>query len=289
VAVVNGERVPISVYIDRLSLAYGPQIREELIQETLISQEAKRRKITVSAAEIEAVVASTVAATISSPQVGSEEKLAAQLKATRGWSIEDYKQVIRSQSGPQVLRRKLADSLVKASAVADADLEKRYNEQKQQLFTQPDSVRISHILVRRGSDSTADDAAKRKAQELLEKVKAARGANFEQVARESSEDRITGLEGGKLPIDIGRGAHPFGAAFDSVVFAAPTGLIEEVIASPDGYRIVRVDQKKEGRVLPLAEVREQVRAGLIHERREQALDELFVRLRTQAKIETGKF
>jgi parvulin-like peptidyl-prolyl isomerase len=286
IATVNGERIPMSLYIDRLSLAYGPQIREALIEEALISQEAKRRKISVSAAEIDATVSRTFQDSVR--RFGDQEKLAAELARTRGWTVEDYRSVIRSQAPAQTARQKLAEALVKPAEIKDADVEKRYEEQKQ-TFTQPDSVRMSHILIRRGSDEEKDRAAKTRAEELLKKVQAAKGANFEQIARESSEDRITGPEGGKVPIDIGRGAHPFGAAFDSAVFGVPSGVVEEVIASPDGYRIVRVDQKKEGRVVPLAEVKEQVRAALLQERRAQALDELFVRLRTQAAVETGKF
>ena len=56
IAVVNGETIPISLYVDRLSLKYGLEIREALIEETLLRQEAAKRKLQVTSAEIDGLV-----------------------------------------------------------------------------------------------------------------------------------------------------------------------------------------------------------------------------------------
>jgi parvulin-like peptidyl-prolyl isomerase len=183
---------------------------------------------------------------------------------------------------------------VDAKAVTDKDVEARYEAAKERQFTQPETVRISHILIRLPEDdklSTEEKerTARTRAETLLKKLRAANGANFEQVAKESSDDRATGAVGGKLPSLLAKGANPFGADWDTVVFAAPVGLIDPPVQTPLGYHLVRVDAKTPGRVIPLSEVRDQVRQAILDERRAQALDELVLRLRTQAKIETGKF
>jgi parvulin-like peptidyl-prolyl isomerase len=285
---VNGERVPVSVYIDRMSLRFAPDMREMLVYESLIRQEATRRKITVNAAEMGAAVENAFQSAVS--RYGEERALAEELKKTRGWTIADFKAVLRGQAAAEVRREKLATALVQPESLKDEEIDRFYDTRKE-LFAQPASVRVSHILIRRPNEARpeANEAAKKKAEGLLAQLRLGTGPSFEQLAKENSEDRASAERGGKLPIDLIRGAHPFGAAFEATVFNAPVGLIAEVIPSPDGFHVVRLDSKKEGRQAPLTEVREQVRNMLLKERRAQALDELLVRLRTTATIHTGKF
>jgi parvulin-like peptidyl-prolyl isomerase len=288
VAKVNGEVIPLSLYMDRLSLRDGPAMREMLVQELLIRQEAKRRKISLSAAEITTAVERAFSATAANFQ--GERQLEAELKKSRGWSGADYRVVLRSQVDVQLLREKIAEQLVKPADVKEADIEARYNEHKQS-FVQPDSARISHILIRKSptGDPDQEKAQRAKADKLLKQIIAADGKNFDEVAREMSEDEPTKIRGGRIPVDLIRGGHPFGGVFDATVYSAPVGLIKEVIPAPDGYHIVRVDSKKEGRVLTLADVGDQVRSSLLAEQRDRAFSELMVRLRSSAKVDTGKF
>ena len=58
---------------------------------------------------------------------------------------------------------------------------------------------------------------------------------------------------------------------------------------PARYAIYSLDEKKPGGPVPLADVKEQIRAALLFERRSQSLDELLLRLRTTAKIVTGRY
>jgi foldase protein PrsA len=286
VAIVNGEAIPLAAYLDRLSVNLGAGVRDGLIEELLVRQEAKRRRLTASAADLERVTDRIYKQTAES--YGGEARLIETLKATRGWSKETYRWVIRSQAAPQVLREKLAATLVPASAVTDAETAARYEEARA-LFAEPDSVRISHILIAHPENAGEGAAARARAQRLLDRIRLGGGASFEQVARESSDDKATAAQGGKLPLDLKRGQHPYGAAFDAAVFNAGVGLVPEVVAAPDGYHVVRVDTKTPGRQLPLSEVREQVRASLLQEKREEAMEKLFLRLRTEAKISVGRF
>jgi parvulin-like peptidyl-prolyl isomerase len=287
VVTVNGEKIPISTFIDRLSVEFAPQIREALIEEALIKQEAKTRGITATTPEIDAVVARVYGGSLR--QYGDEKNLAKQLKDTRGWSIQDYKAVIRARAGIQVLREKLIASLVKATEVTDKDVADRY-EQRKMSFYLGDSVRISHILVRRpfNGDATLDAAARAKAEDLLKKAKAP-GADFAGLAQQSSEDEKTAKDGGKVPQEIMKASHPFGAAFEAAVFPAEPGIIDQVIATPLGFHVVRLDSKQAARQVPLEEVKGQLRESLLAERRGQKMDELYLKLRGNANVETGRF
>lgn len=283
--VVNGEHIPVSTYVDRLSLTFAPQMREAFIEETLLKQEAKKRGVKATAAEVEALV--TKVFTQTTQRYGGEQNLAEELKNTRGWSLADYKAVIREQAGPQVLREKLAQSLVKADTVKDEEINSRYDNNKSQ-FNVPDTIRISHILVRRPQGASEEAGARSKAEDLLKQAQAP-GADFAKLAQENSDDKATGARGGKVPTELVRGAHPFGDAFEAAVFNAEVGVVPQVVPTPIGFHIIKLDAKKPGRLLPVAEVKEQIRQSILAERRQRAMEELFVQLRTNAKIETGRF
>ncbi len=283
---VNGEKISIANYVDRLSVRFAPEAREALISEALVRQEARRRKLAASPAEIDATVKRVFAD--NARRYGGEKGLEAELKRTRGWSRDDFRAVIREQAHTEVLREKLGQSLVKGSDVEDKDLEPLYEQQRDN-FRQPDSVRIAHILVKRPEGGeAAEKAARARAEDILTRLKAT-PADFDRVAREQSDDKTTGAQGGKIPTDLLRTANPFGSNFEALVYPVKQGLVPEVVATPMGFHVIRVDANKAGRQLPLAEVREQLRTVVLTKRREQALEELFVRLRTQARVETGKF
>jgi parvulin-like peptidyl-prolyl isomerase len=285
--VVNGDAIPVATYIDRLSLEFGPQVIQALMDEQLIRQEARRRGLSVSNPEIREAAANAYSESVR--RFGGEEALAEELQSGRGWNLADYRSALHNGTGIQLLRDKLIADVVKESDLTDAEVAAQYEANRQQ-FAQPESVRVSHILIRReGGRATEDPEARARAQALLDSLRGANPPTFEELARNHSEDRLSGQGGGVIPADLPRGAHPFGAAFEAAVYGSEPGLVGEVVASPDGYHVIRVDSRKEARVLPLAEVRDQLRAHLLAERRGQALEELLVRLRSDAKVERRRF
>ncbi len=289
VAIVNGETIPISLYVDRLSLKYGLELREALIEEALLRQEAEKRKLKVTPAEIDGLVKRVLAD--SAKQAGSEKNLAGELGRTRGWTLDDYRGVIREQAPSQLYRQKIAESLVPATKVSEKEIEDYYAAQRGS-FAEPDTAQISHVLVRKPlqNDVAANRLAKEKAETILARIKLEGASGFEKAAKDDSDDKITGPMGGKIPTPILRGAHPFGAAFEAAVFGSgPTGLVDEVIETPTGFHILRIDSRKEGRQVPLEEVKGRIRAALLEQKRQTALEELYVRLRSNAKVETGRF
>lgn len=101
-------------------------------------------------------------------------------------------------------------------------------------------VRASHILKLTQAKSPASQAiARREIDSLLLEVKAHPEA-FAKIASENSEDRQSARQGGALP--------PFGAGemvepFDSAAFSLMPGQISDVVVSPFGYHIIKVDGK----------------------------------------------
>jgi peptidyl-prolyl cis-trans isomerase C len=114
-------------------------------------------------------------------------------------------------------------------------------------YEQPEQVRASHILIR-----TAEPDAKAKAEAILKELRG--GADFAQVAKAKSQDPGSAVKGGDLGFFArGRMIKPFE---DTAFGMAKAGDISEVIESPFGFHIIRLDEKKPAGLQPFAEVKD---------------------------------
>jgi peptidyl-prolyl cis-trans isomerase D len=116
-------------------------------------------------------------------------------------------------------------------------------------------AKASHILFKPVSDSQADkDAAKKLAEKALADLKG--GANFEAMAREKSEDKGSGMQGGDLGwFSKGRMVKPF----EDAVFATNSkGLIPKVIETQFGYHILKVTEPKTNKKYKIATIEKDI-------------------------------
>ena len=133
-------------------------------------------------------------------------------------------------------------------------------------FTTPEQVRARHLLVRiaPGANDDARAAARKKAEELHAKAKA--GEDFATLAHKHSEDPGSASKGGDL------GFFPRGRMvpeFEAVAFSLSAGELSDVVESPFGFHIIKVEEHRETQVQPLDAVREEIAGAL---RQEHGLD-----------------
>lgn len=119
--------------------------------------------------------------------------------------------------------------------VTDQELEAHYRQHRE-AFTQPARAYLSYVAI--NWQVTPDDSAA-----SLERAREVRqslldGADFAAVARRESADSTSRREGGDLGwLQRGRTVEPF----DRALFDLRPGAISEVVTTPFGYHIVRVD------------------------------------------------
>jgi peptidyl-prolyl cis-trans isomerase D len=163
-----------------------------------------------------------------------------------------------------------------------SELEALYAERVDGL-AEPERVKARHILisVAEGASDEVEDAARERAKALRERLIA--GEDFEVVAAEVSEDVGTAGLGG----DLGTFAHGTNeAAVDDTAFSLGAGELSEVIRSPYGFHILRVDEK----FAAVTPTFEELRPGLALEAIERSMareraDELSTQL--VSEIEAG--
>ena len=130
----------------------------------------------------------------------------------------------------------------------------QYYTDHQTAYTKPEEVHARHILLKVPPDTAPEmkEQVHKKAEDVLKKVKA--GEDFAKLAQEYSEDS-SAAQGGDL------GTFPRGKmvpAFEQAAFALAPGATSEIVESPFGFHIIKVESKETARTQPLDEVRAQV-------------------------------
>jgi len=132
----------------------------------------------------------------------------------------------------------------------DADVQAAYDGNLAQ-YQKPEEVRARHILIKVAPD--ASEADKAKARTRLEAVlaKAKAGDDFAALAKANSEDS-SAANGGDLGT-FGRGVMT--PPFEVAAFALAPGAVSEIIETPFGLHIIKVEEKTAARQEPLDAVR----------------------------------
>jgi peptidyl-prolyl cis-trans isomerase SurA len=107
------------------------------------------------------------------------------------------------------------------------------------------------------------------------------GGNFADLARRHSED-VTAANGGDLGF-IKRGqALP---QFEEVIFSMQEGEISEVIRTPNGVHIVKVESFSKGALRSLSEIKPEIERRLLQEKMEKRFQDWTNELKDKAFIE----
>jgi len=167
----------------------------------------------------------------------------------------------------------IEESSVSASAtIPESQLRQAYASQLDRFQTE-ERVRVRHILFDTTNKTDEEkQQAEQKAEEVLQQLRD--GADFEELAREYSEDVGTAASGGELGW-VTRGQ--LVSSFASAAFALAPGQISDVVATEYGYHIIQLEEKQGAQVQSFEEVRGQL---------EQELSRQFVYDRMQDLADT---
>ncbi|MBX7137815.1 MAG: peptidylprolyl isomerase [Oligoflexia bacterium] len=200
---------------------------DQIILERVITEEARNRRVDVSDDEISRYM-KEVAARNNLSDEGFEKALQ-QEKLT----IQQYKEQIKFE----ILRSKLASSLLQGGvAVSDSEIDE-YLKAKSELDSSGHKVRISRIMV--GEDKRSEEDARKLAIKLREEAED--GADFAKLARENS-DGPEAAEGGSLGVMAESDLSP---EIVRAIKDLDDGEVSEPIHSGDGYHIFKVEERLE--------------------------------------------
>ncbi len=138
---------------------------------------------------------------------------------------------------------------------SDEAVKTYYDAHRDDRFTAPEEIRARHILIKVPPDADEQQRAeaRKKAEDALAKVQ--KGGDFAKLAQQISEDAGSASKGGDLGL-FSRGKMV--PAFDAAAFALEPGAVSDVVESPFGFHIIKVEDKLPGGQKPLEAVRQEI-------------------------------
>ncbi len=139
-----------------------------------------------------------------------------------------------------------------------------YYDSNQGKFHVKKNYKARHILLRLNSTPGTDDEtkkknkeaeaeAKQKAEDLLKKIK--EGADFAEMAKEHSDDKASGANGG----DLGQFTQgTMVPEFETALKGLKAGDISDLVKTTFGYHLIKLEQVNPARIKPLDEVKDQI-------------------------------
>jgi parvulin-like peptidyl-prolyl isomerase len=214
-----------------------------------------------------------------SVEVGDQEvKQAVKQLVQQGEKIDEQDPVSTNSVRDQLTLLKVVDREVRSGVmVADPEM-KRYYQEHRDRFALPEEYTLSQILIKpRSPDDVAD--AKAKGREVTALLK--QGESFEDLALRYS-DGPTASRGGRLGLVRQGELLP---AIERGVSTLVPGGISDVIESPEGLHIVRLDDKKPKQFRPFEEVRQEIQALVFQQKSEDMFQSWLADLKNKAYIE----
>jgi len=200
----------------------------------------------------------------------------------QGVSFEEFKQNMRNQ----IITQQVIGKEVGSRLVIDKDEEQKFYDQHKSELDQPETVRLSEILVStdKKPNDTRDDnqvlqAAQTKANDLLDQIK--KGAKFGDIAKKDS-DGPSAAQGGDLGF-FKRGT--LAKELEDKTFAMKPGDVSDVTRTKQGFIILMVTEHHEAGIPPLSQIEPRIQDALYMEKLQPALREYLTKLRDEAFID----
>jgi peptidyl-prolyl cis-trans isomerase SurA len=195
----------------------------------------------------------------------------------QGVSFEDFKANIRNQIVTQeVMRQEVGEHL----QMTPGEVE-RYYEQHKQDYVQPESERLSEILITAPADDAAKvAAAKAKADDLEARLHS--GGDFAQLARSFSDGPTAGQGGDLGQYKLGQGQLP--KVLEDKTFSLQTGQYTDPILTRQGYIVLKVVQHIPGGPQPFKDVEQDVEQAYYMSMMEPAIRDYLEKMRDDAFI-----
>lgn len=273
---------PTQATSDDEILAAKLSLLDELITQDILLARAKTLGVEPTAAEVDKAF-SDRKGNLTEPQFQ-------QLLKDRGLTEADMREGVRTQLGAQkVLEREVTSKV----NVSDQDIRSFFDSHRAQFNLAETSYHIAQIVItpvrepqlanRMNDDATTQAEADRKAQTLMEKLKA--GSRFSEVAMDYSEDAQSAAQGGDLGLVPASALNQVPAPLRDAVLKSAPGTVS-VVSAGGGHTLVLLIAKEPSgqRDLNSPGVRENISTSL-QQRKEQLLRVAYLTsARTDAKV-----
>ncbi len=246
------------------------RVLDSLITRQLVQAEMERQNATVSSDEIAAAKQQLFG------HMQNEDAMAIML-AENNLTMEQLEANLKLD----IFRNRLLhDEVAAAQAAITEETARKFYDENIQMFTQPAGRTAAHILVRVSSAATDEERAA--ARKKIEGVRDAllKGADFAQLARETS-DCVSASRGGELGL-IPKGRED--PAFEEALYSQELGEIGEIVETGVGFHVIKAEEDLDEQVAPFDTVKDRLVARLRSDEQRRIGHEFIESLRAKANI-----
>ena len=215
-------------------------VLNDMIESKLIVQQAKKEEYEVDSNQIKSMAEEQI------KQISSQFKTEAEFKQElkkANLTVPDLKEYYIEMITEQHLKEQIINQEIKTKIhITDMDVEQYYEEHKNDIPLRPEMTEIGMIMRMIEASKETKNKALLEINQIREQL--IDGADFAEIAKKYS-DCPSAANGGNLGF-FGRGAMV--KSFEDAAFALMPGEISEVVETPFGYHIIKVDEKKEDEV-----------------------------------------
>lgn len=285
VAVVNNDIITLSEYkaehealytflrsqlegeeFDKQYEAQKKELLERMITERLLLQEANKMDLNIEE-QLRMIIDNIKAQN----NIGSDEELR-RLMAQQGINFEAWKK----QQERGLLQQAVVFNEVGRNITIDETDVINYYDQHPDQFTEPTEYRIRAIFI--SSEDKSGEEAQRKMEEIDEKLAA--GEEMAALAEKYSEGPEKESQGDLGTFKEGELAEPLQKAVEDLSIGSMTSWIQ----MPNGWFRIILEERKESRLKPFEEVRDEIENMLFNQEQQKRLQEYLEELKNRSYI-----
>ena len=235
---------------------------DSLIEETLTKQQADEKGIEVNDQKVDSSYNEQLNSLLEQ-QGWTLDQLKSALSA-QGRTYDQFQKTMKGDIRSQLRREELRSQVVGEIDPTDEELKTYYNDNIDTYVQTPFRVKASHLVF-----ETEEEA-----QEVKSKIDE-NSDYFEKYAKENDLDTDMGWfrEGEKS------------IAIDNLAFSLEPGEVGGPVETPDGWQVLRVDEKQERQVPSFEEIRDKVREDYVSEEENSRYRDWYNKVKSEADID----
>lgn len=244
-----------------------------LIEKKLTEQKIRELNIKVSEEEIRQAIDDVR----KQNNIPTQEALVSAL-AGQGLSFDQY----RAKLQEQIEKLKLVSIEVRAKVlVSDSEIREYYTANAAK-YTEDESFRARHIFFRAGEKNSREEIQRSRTTALAVLADAKAGKDFAELARSFSEDPAARKDGGDLGSFKKGDMQP---ELEKTIISLKPGEISNLVSTPIGFHIIKLETKTPGLTKPLESVRPDIEETLYRRKSEERFSQWARDLRSKASVE----
>lgn len=243
----------------------------QLIDKKLAEQKIRELGITVSEEELRQAIED-----IKKQNNLSQDALVAALKS-QGLTLEKYQALFREQ----IERLRLMGQEVRSKIQVGEKEISEYYEANKKLYSD-EMFQARHIFFTINEKTPEIDIRRIMALSMSVLLEARSGKDFAELARKYSEDKLTAKDGGEL------GTFKKGEILpdiQSAVEAMQAGDISDLVITPAGFHIIKLEKRFTTNAKPLSAVKGEIEEMLYRKKTEERFNQWIADMRKGAAIE----